>query len=71
LLKEFRNYAWQVVIEKINQIWSTDITCIKLEKGSIYLAAIIDWHSKKILSWKLSMAGIGRAINNICIKRFW
>ena len=37
-----------------NQVWSTDITYIKLEKGFVYLAAIIDWHSKKILSWKLS-----------------
>ncbi len=54
LLKEFRNYAGQVVIEKTNQVWSTDITYIKLEKGFVYLAAIIDWHSKKILSWKLS-----------------
>jgi putative transposase len=54
LLKEFRNYAGQVIIEKINQVWSTDITYIKLEKGFVYLAAIIDWHSKKILSWKLS-----------------
>ena len=35
-------------------MWSTDITYIKLEKGFVYLAAIIDWHSKKILSWKLS-----------------
>ncbi len=34
--------------------WSTDITYIKLEKGFVYLAAIIDWHSKKILSWRLS-----------------
>ena len=43
-----------MVIEKTNQVWSTDITYIKLEKGFVYLAAIIDWHSKKILSWKLS-----------------
>ncbi len=54
LLKDFRNYAGQVVIENTNQVWSTDITYIKLEKGFVYLAAIIDWHSKKILSWKLS-----------------
>ena len=54
LLKEFRNYAGQVAIEKANQVWSTDITYIKLEKGFVYLAAIIDWHSKKILSWRLS-----------------
>lgn len=54
LLKDFRNDAGQVIIEKTNQVWSTDITYIKLEKGFVYLAAVIDWHSKKILSWKLS-----------------
>jgi len=54
LLKDFRNDAGQVVIDKANKVWSTDITYIKLEKGFVYLAAIIDWHSKKILSWKLS-----------------
>ena len=37
-------------LEKTHQVWSTDITYIKLEKGFVYLAAIIDWHSKKILS---------------------
>ena len=54
LLKDFRNDAGQVVIDRNNKVWSTDITYIKLEKGFVYLAAIIDWHSKKILSWKLS-----------------
>ena len=54
LLKEFRNYAGQIVIDSINKVWSTDITYIKLEKGFVYLAAVIDWHSKKILSWQLS-----------------
>jgi putative transposase len=54
LLKDFRNDAGQVIIDGNNKVWSTDITYIKLEKGFVYLAAIIDWHSKKILSWKLS-----------------
>ena len=54
LLKEFKNDKNQVVIDTPNKVWSTDITYIKLEKGFVYLAAIIDWHSKKILSWKLS-----------------
>ena len=54
LLKDFRNDAGQVVIDRANKVWSTDITYIKLEKGFVYLAAIIDWYSKKILSWKLS-----------------
>lgn len=54
LLKDFRNDAGQVVIDRNNKVWSTDITYIKLGKGFVYLAAVIDWHSKKILSWKLS-----------------
>lgn len=67
LLKDFRDYAGRVVIEKTNQVWSTDITYIKLEKGFVYLAAIIDWHSKKILSWRLSntmdMSLVTRVLN--------
>jgi len=54
LLKEFKNDKNQVIIDTPNKVWSTDITYIKLEKGFVYLAAIIDWHTKKILSWKLS-----------------
>jgi putative transposase len=54
LLKEFKNDKNQVIIDTPNRVWSTDITYIKLEKGFVYLASIIDWHSKKILSWKLS-----------------
>jgi putative transposase len=54
LLKEFKNDNNQVVIDTPNQVWSTDITYIKLERGHVYLAAIIDWNTKKILSWKLS-----------------
>jgi putative transposase len=54
LLKEFKNDKNQIIIDTPNKVWSTDITYIKLEKGFVYLAAIIDWHTKKILSWKLS-----------------
>jgi putative transposase len=54
LLKEFKNDNNQVIIDTPNKVWSTDITYIKLEKGFVYLAAVIDWNSKKILSWKLS-----------------
>ena len=37
-----------------NQVWSIDITYIKLYKSHMYLTAIIDWHSRKIVGWKLS-----------------
>lgn len=54
LLNMFKNDSNQVVIDKANKVWSADITYIRLEHGYAYLAAIIDWHSKKILAWKLS-----------------
>lgn len=54
LLSAYKNDEGQVVISKPNEVWSTDITYIRLEKGYAYLAAVIDWHSKRILSWKLS-----------------
>jgi putative transposase len=41
LLTQFKNDKNQVVIKKVNQVWSTDITYIKLEKGFAYLAAVI------------------------------
>ncbi|OIN85123.1 IS3 family transposase [Francisella sp. TX07-6608] len=54
LLNAFKNGLNQVVIDKANKVWSADITYIRLENGYAYLAAIIDWYSKKILAWKLS-----------------
>ena len=41
-------------ITQSNQVWSTDITYIKMNKWFIYLITIIDWYSRKILSWKVS-----------------
>ena len=43
-----------IVIERANQVWSTDITYIRIDGGFVYLAAIIDWYSKAILAWKIS-----------------
>lgn len=37
-----------------NQVWSTDITYIRLAQAFVYLVAIIDWYSRKVLSWRLS-----------------
>lgn len=41
-------------IKKPNQVWSTDITYVKLEEGFAYLIAIIDWFSRYVINWKLS-----------------
>ena len=37
-----------------NQVWAADITYIPMAKGFLYLVAIMDWHSRKVLSWRLS-----------------
>ena len=41
-------------IIRANQVWSTDITYIKIKGGMVYMAAVIDWYSKAILSWRIS-----------------
>jgi putative transposase len=43
-----------VNVVRPNQVWSTDITYIRLPKGFMYLVAVIDWYSRKVLSWRLS-----------------
>lgn len=41
-------------IDQANQVWATDITYLPLSKGYVYLVAIMDWASRKVLSWRLS-----------------
>ena len=41
-------------INRSNQVWCSDITYIPMRKGFLYLVAIMDWHSRKVLSWRLS-----------------
>lgn len=41
-------------ITRPNQVWCTDITYIPMKKGFLYLVAIMDWYSRKVLSWRLS-----------------
>jgi len=43
-----------VPVVRPNQVWSTDITYIRLAHGFVYLVAIIDWYSRRVLSWRLS-----------------
>jgi putative transposase len=43
-----------VPVVRPNQVWSTDITYIRLAHGFAYLVAIIDWYSRKVLSWRIS-----------------
>lgn len=45
----------EVKIERVNQVWSTDITYIRLVQGFVYLVAVMDWFSRYVLSWALSV----------------
>ena len=41
-------------IDRVNQVWCTDVTYIRLSQGFIYLVAVMDWYSRYVLSWRIS-----------------
>ncbi len=43
-----------VKIERVDQVWSTDITYVPMPSGFMYLAAVIDWFSRYVIAWRLS-----------------
>ena len=45
-----------VAVTRVNQVWSTDITYVPMKRGFVYLIAVIDWFSRRVLSWKLSIS---------------
>jgi len=42
-------------VERVNQVWSTDITYIRMTQGFLYLVAVMDWFSRFVLSWSVSL----------------
>jgi putative transposase len=44
-----------LTIERPNQVWAMDITYIPMARGFVYLAAVVDWFSRRVLSWRLSI----------------
>lgn len=57
--KEHKVYPYLlkgVVVNRPNQVWSIDITYVRLKNGFVYLVAIIDWYSRYVLSWELSVS---------------
>ena len=57
LLKEYwtvNGRSKTVHVPNVNEVWSGDITYIRTNGGFVYLAAVIDWHSKAVLSYKIS-----------------
>jgi putative transposase len=43
-----------VTVERVDQVWSTDITYVPMTSGFMYLAAVIDWYSRYVIAWRLS-----------------
>jgi putative transposase len=43
-----------LVIDRPNQVWCADITYIQMQRGFLYLVAVMDWASRKVLAWRLS-----------------
>jgi putative transposase len=54
--KRFPYLLRGLAIVRPNQVWSTDITYIRLRGGFVYLAAVIDWYSRYVLAWELSIS---------------
>jgi putative transposase len=46
----------EVKVERPNQVWAMDITYIPMARGFVYLAAVIDWHTRRVLSWRVSIS---------------
>jgi putative transposase len=55
--KEHKKYPYllrNVKIVRVGQVWSMDITYVRIKGGFVYLCAVIDWYSRYVLSWRLS-----------------
>jgi transposase InsO family protein len=44
-----------LAVERPNQVWAMDITFIPMARGFVYLAAVVDWFSRRVLAWRLSI----------------
>ncbi len=45
-----------LAVTRPNQVWAMDITYIPMARGYLYLAAVLDWHSRKVLAWRVSIS---------------
>ena len=52
--KTYKYLLRDLVIERPNQVWCADITYIPMRRGFLYLVAVMDWATRKVLSWRLS-----------------
>jgi putative transposase len=52
--KKYPYLLRNLAIERADQVWCSDITYIPMERGFMYLTVVMDWHSRRVLSWELS-----------------
>ena len=45
-----------LAITRSNRVWAMDISCIPMARGFVYLAAVSDWHRRRVLAWRLSIS---------------
>ena len=54
-IKYSLTFCEELPFDQVNQVWSTDITYIRMHHGWVYLTAVIDWYSRYVLSWEVSV----------------
>ena len=52
-----------LAVTRPNQVWAMDVTYLPMARGFVYLAAVVDWFSRRILSWRLSITMGGRVLH--------
>jgi putative transposase len=55
-----------LAVTRPNQVWAMDITYVPMARGFVYLAAVIDWFSRKVLAWRLSIT-LSDASKNLAV----
>ena len=51
-----------LVVDRPNQVWAMDITYIAMARGFVYLAAVVDWFSRRVLADRVPLRGVGTAL---------
>ena len=58
--KVFPYLLRRLPVARPNQVWAMDITYIPMARGYVYLAAVVDWFSRRVLAWRLSIVALRR-----------
>ena len=65
---EHRVYPYllrNMIIDRPNQVWCADITYIPMRRGFLYLVAVMDWATRRVLSWRLSKCPSGDCVSHL------